>query len=608
MKIPVKISLQSSKNRSMKKKKKRSFMRRISWNMLILILVSNLVTYVFAYMFFYHTIYENTKSSGENMLIANLQVLDQYFRQIDQIADAIIYNESLNNMLKSETDTSSNMQMLKSIEQIYYHSRSDLQLTFYKEKSPRYAYSIYTNTYYSMIVNFKTSFWYQQLHESGEKKILLTNIHSEGELSSGDFVHSMIYRIDDLYSNRVVGYLRIDMDLAKLQEQLMLNYIGVEGVEIVSKDGEVLFYTGEKMEMPKESFSENISGGIREISTGKSFIYCGISEKTGWIVAISISKRGLYQQSIIIGFLLLTILLLTLAVCLTVVDKNSVILNQNMLRLTEGMNAMKRGELEIQVNPSADDEIERVIVKFNEMAAQIRELVGKIEAKQALLSEAQIKALQQQINPHFIYNSMETLMGMASEGQNQEIIEICKCISAMLRYNTRMAGNSTIKDELMQVQNYTKVMAMRMGGSFEPRYAVDPECLDAKIVKFSLQPLMENAIGHGMDNRANGGLVYVSAKKDGTEVEIRIMDNGCGISPAKLRRLQEQMAAENENYLKMMENSSNTGLLNVHLRLKLYFGKEYSMTIRSEMGEGTDIRIRIPYWKEEKHVSSHDCG
>lgn len=582
-----------------RKRKKRSFMRRISWNMLILILTSNMLTYLLAYMFFYHTIYENTRSSGENMLIANLQVVDQYFRQIDQIADAIIYNESLNNMLKSETDTSSNMQMLKSIEQIYYHSRSDLDLTLYKEKFPRNAYSIYTNDYYDTIANFKTSFWYQQLQKSGETKILLTNIHSEGEMNQGDFVHSMIYRIDDLYSNRAVGYLRIDMDLAKLQEQLMLNYIGVEGVEIVSKDGEVLFYTGEKMEMPECIWEETaVPGSIQETDTGDSFICYGISDRTGWIVAVSISKKGLYQQSLTIGFLFLTILLLTLGICLTVVDKNSIILNRNMLRLTEGMNAMKRGELEIQVNPSADDEIERVIVKFNEMAKQIRELVGKIEAKQALLSEAQIKALQQQINPHFIYNSMETLMGMASEGKNQEIIEICKCISAMLRYNTKMAGSSTIKEELLQVQSYTKVMAMRMGGSFEPQYAVDSECLDAKIVKFSLQPLVENAIGHGMENRAQGGLVYVSVKKDGAEVEIRILDNGCGIAPAKLRKLQEQMAAENENYLKMMENSSNTGLLNVHLRLKLYFGEEYSIEIRSEMGEGTEIRIRIPYWKE----------
>lgn len=585
----------------MKRMKRQSFMRRISLYMVLLILISNLITYLFAYMFFYQTIYENAKSSGKNMLTANLQIVDQYFRQIDQIADAIIYNESLNNVLKAETDTSSNMQVLKSIEQIYYHSRDDLRLIFYKENSPRNAYSIYTKNDYERIANFKASHWYEQLNNSGQRKVLLTNIHSEEQINGGDFVHAMIYRIDDLYSNLPVGYLRIDMDLAKLQERLTLDYVGVEGVEILSEDGGVLFYTGKELNLPEHLLEEGMeSAVIQEESAGGTFLYCGLSKETGWLVAVGISKADLYRREVTIGFLFLTVLFLTLGICLTVVDKNSEILNRNMGRLTEGMNAIKQGDLEIQVNPDADDEIERVIVNFNDMAKQIHELVGKIEAKQALLSEAQIKALQQQINPHFIYNSMETLMGMASEGMDSEIIEICKCISAMLRYNTKMAGSTTLKEELAHVQNYTKVLSIRMGGSFEPQYMIDPECLDARIVKFSLQPLVENAIGHGMDNRSKGGLIYVGVQKYGEEIEIRIKDNGCGISPVKLEKLREQLLADDENYLKMMENSSNTGLLNVHLRMKLYFGSAYSIHIESEIGKGTDIRIQIPYDTREE--------
>ncbi len=583
----------------MKRMKKQSFMRRISLHMALLILISNLVTYLFAYMFFYQTIYENAKDAGKNMLTANLQIVDLYFRQIDQIADAIIYNESVNNVLKAETDISSNMQVLKSIEQIYYHSRDDLRIIFYKENSPRNAYSIYTKNDYETIANFKASHWYEQLKISGQRKVLLTNIHSEEQINGGDFVHSMIYRIDDLYGNRPVGYLRIDMDLAKLQERLMLNYVGVEGVEILSENGGVLFCTGKELNLARYLATEGTKPAVtQEISARDTFLYYGVSEETGWIVAVGISKADLYQREITIGFLFLTVLFLTLGICLTVVNRSSEILNRNMSRLTDGMNAIKQGDLEIQVNSDADDEIERVIVNFNEMAKQIHELVGKIEAKQTLLSEAQIKALQQQINPHFIYNSMETLMGMASEGMDQEIIEICKCISAMLRYNTKMAGNSTLKEELTQIQNYTKVLAIRMGGSFEPRYQIDSGCLDGKIVKFSLQPLVENAIGHGMDNRSEGGVVYVGVSRHGEEIEIRIRDNGCGISSVKLAKLREQLYVEDENYLRMMENSNNTGLLNVHLRMKLYFGQAYSIDIQSEMGKGTDIRMVIPYWKE----------
>ena len=112
-------------------------MSRISRNMLMLILVSNLVAYGFAYLFFYQSTYNETRISGRNMLAANLQVVNQYFTQIDQIADAILFNDSLNNVLKAENDTNYNMKVLKDAEQLYYHSREDIQLVFYKERAPQ---------------------------------------------------------------------------------------------------------------------------------------------------------------------------------------------------------------------------------------------------------------------------------------------------------------------------------------------------------------------------------------------------------------------------------------------------------------------------------------
>lgn len=581
------------------KRNKKSFMKRISKNMIILILISYLLTYLFAYMFFYHSTYENTKLSGQNMIIANLQVVDQYFEQIDQIANAIIYNESLNNVMKAQKDTSGNMQILKNIEQTYYHSRSDLRLVFYKENSSQNVYSIYTGSYYEKIDDFKKSYWYQQLQKSKKKKVLLTNIYADGEPDNGQFVHSVFYQIDDLYGNNPVGYLRIDMNLAELREKLMLDYMGVEGAQILSQDGEVLFRTGNIGDVDNEKWkTEEDLDKVHEISSRNSLLYYGVSEETDWIVMIGVSKNELYRQEIVIGSIFLTVLLLTLAVCLTVVDRNSVILNRNMLRLKEGMNAIKEGNLTAQVSTGADDEIEKVIDEFNEMSRRIHKLIGEIEAKQTLLSEAQIKALQQQINPHFMYNSLETLMGMASEGKCLEIIKICQCISSMLRYNTKMTGYSTIGAEVAQVQSYMNVMAFRMQGSIDTQYEIDPNCMDAKIVKFSFQPLVENAIVHGLRNKVRGAVVSVSVQKKDSGVEIRILDNGAGIIPAKLKKLQELLAEDDENYLKMMEGAGHTGLLNVHLRLKLYFGKEYHSEIKSEMGKGTEIRIRIPYRKE----------
>ena len=585
----------------MKSRKKQSFMQRISWNMLILIFCSNLMVFLSAWFSFYQMDYENARNSGRNMLTANIQVVDQYFEQIDQIADAILYNEALNNVLKSETDTFTDMQVLKSIEQIYYHSRNDLRLIFYKNNMPRNAYSIYTEDYYNTITSFKTSSWYRLLQNSGQNKILLTNIHAADGSGSMDFVHSMIYRIDDLYGTEPVGYLRIDMDLALLRKQLLLDYTNIEGVEILSPDGNALFYTNQPLDLPENLLTQAAaSEDMVEVSTRGSFFFCGRSEQTGWLVCIHISKAEFYERITLIGSFFLTTLFLSLTICLYVTGKNSRILDRNLGRLTDGMNAVSDGDLSVRVPaPDAGDEIDRLIIRFNEMVQQINDLLSKVEAKQALLDEAQVKALQQQINPHFIYNSLETLMGMASEGMDDEIIEICKCMSAMLRYNTKMGGVSTIREEVAQVQNYTRVLEMRMGGSFRAEYTIDPDCLDSRILKFSLQPLVENAIVHGLANTVQGGLITVCVQRLDSEVEIRVRDNGSGIPPARLADLTEQLNMENDYYLSVMENSRNTGLLNVHLRLKLYFNDAYHIALHSELGKGTDIQIRIPDRKED---------
>lgn len=585
----------------MKSRKKQSFMQRISWNMLILIFCSNLMVFLSAWFSFYQMDYENARNSGRNMLTANIQVVDQYFEQIDQIADAILYNEALNNVLKSETDTFTDMQVLKSIEQIYYHSRNDLRLIFYKNNMPRNAYSIYTEDYYNTITSFKTSSWYRLLQNSGQNKILLTNIHAADGSGSMDFVHSMIYRIDDLYGTEPVGYLRIDMDLALLRKQFLLDYTNIEGVEILSPEGNALFYTNQPLDLPENLLTQAAaSEDMVEVSTRGAFFFCGRSEQTGWLVCIHISKAEFYERITLIGSIFLTTLFLSLTICLYVVGKNSRILDRNLGRLTDGMNAVSDGDLSVRVPaPDAGDEIDRLIIRFNEMVQQINDLLSKVEAKQALLDEAQVKALQQQINPHFIYNSLETLMGMASEGMDDEIIEICKCMSAMLRYNTKMGGVSTIREEVAQVQNYTRVLEMRMGGSFRAEYTIDPDCLDSRILKFSLQPLVENAIVHGLANTVQGGLITVCVQRLDSEVEIRVRDNGSGIPPARLADLTEQLNMENDYYLSVMENSRNTGLLNVHLRLKLYFNDAYHIALHSELGKGTDIQIRIPDRKED---------
>lgn len=326
---------------------------------------------------------------------------------------------------------------------------------------------------------------------------------------------------------------------------------------------------------------------------------------------MAISKEDLLKdrrrQLLFLLFLVGIIIFLTIQVS----KKFFSVITGNYKRLMEGMEKAKQGELTVQVENKEEDEISNLILEFNTMMNKIDELMRSVEGKQALLKEAEIKALQQQINPHFMHNIMETIMGLASEGMDEEIITVSECMSDMLRYNTRMENMTDLRTELGQVKNYVQVLKIRFEDRFEAYYDIDQECLDCRIVKFTLQPLVENAISHGLRDTWEGGMLRIRIKKEPWQgdagVSIMIYDNGCGMEEAQKQELEKRLQMTTEKPLEYIEQYKSLGLLNVHLRLRLCYGEKYQIELFSKKNKGTCIHIKIPFLtgEEENDVKSY---
>ncbi len=572
-----------------------SLINRISLNMLVLIIVLTQCLFIGCIGMLWQINVSNARATGQNLLSGNVRVVQQYFEDIDTLATSLIFNTDINNALKSQSDSVSDMATLRTAEQIIYHARPDVEVVFYKENKPRNAYSIYNSSEPSAIEDFHESEWYRELCETGKSRILLTNIKAQ-EDSSLSYVHSLIYKVQDLYENTTIGYLRLDLNLSELEERLLLNYVEVEGVEILSPTNRVLFGTGTSFAIP-ESFLDG--EGVHALSERGGFLFAEQVENCGWTVAIRLSKEGLYRNSLLIGGGFLLGLVLSLAICLTIMERNMRILNDGLSRLQRGMKDLQEGNLGVRVVDEEHDEIGEAIARFNQMAARIQTLVRQVESKQALLKDAQIQTLQQQINPHFIYNTLETMMGMASEGMNDEIIELCSCMSEILHYNTAADGTGTIGEEIRQIRNYTHIMELRMGDRFHTEIAVDADCRHARIVRFCLQPLVENAIMHGLADTVSNGRIRVEVLHQEDEIALNIRDNGKGISEETFAQLRAGMEVLPENGLREIERTGHKGLLNVHFRMKLLYEDRYRIWIDSRPGEGTGISMRIPYQTQE---------
>lgn len=252
-----------------------------------------------------------------------------------------------------------------------------------------------------------------------------------------------------------------------------------------------------------------------------------------------------------------------------------------------------QNDLQVLVTSKNANEIADLGMSFNVMINKIRELLDSKIKEQANLKKAEFRALQAQINPHFLYNTLDTIIWMAEARKNNQVIELVRALSCFFRI-TLSEGKDwiTIQDEIEQTRSYLAIQKMRYRDILDYQIEVDETVLNATILKLLLQPLVENAIYHGIKNKRKGGTVIVRVyRQDEDKIFLEVEDNGAGFTHYKLAKIQEKINDDSDEF-KLEERGF--GLENVNKRVKLYYGKEYGLSIESEYQLGTRVKLVIP--------------
>lgn len=218
--------------------------------------------------------------------------------------------------------------------------------------------------------------------------------------------------------------------------------------------------------------------------------------------------------------------------------------------------------------------------------------------KQILDYSRDLMALQSQINPHFLYNSLECIRGLAIIENSPEIAKISENLSNFFRYSINMKQDTvTLREELENVKNYINIQQFRFQDKFSIHYIVDDPAdtiLDYFIPKLTLQPLVENALIHGLKDTLSGGDIKIQIEKQHNDILIHITDNGKGIEQNRLIEIQNALADIELSQLSSNKRNNGVALLNVHHRLQLLFGYSYGLEVKSAAGLGTRMIVRIP--------------
>ncbi len=239
----------------------------------------------------------------------------------------------------------------------------------------------------------------------------------------------------------------------------------------------------------------------------------------------------------------------------------------------------------------------------------IRDVINHYTTKQdAEIYSRQIElaALQSQINPHFLYNTLDAIRGQAIQDNNREVAMMIQTLSAFFRYSISRKGNTvTLRDELDNAQNYMKIQQYRFGDRFRLELDVDnTEVYDYYVPRLIFQPIVENAIMHGLENKREGGLITIDVEET-DDLIIMISDNGKGMTLSELDALNDRIvgveAAKGKDTV--FGKHEGIALANVHNRIALLFGVPYGVHVYSSIGQGTDVEITLPLIRQEEEMN-----
>ena len=293
------------------------------------------------------------------------------------------------------------------------------------------------------------------------------------------------------------------------------------------------------------------------------------------------------SQNLLLRNLLLTALLVVLVAIasVTLVSRSLTIpLTIMMARLGQ----IQDGQTGLRLEVGRRDEIGVLGQSINEMLDKIQDLIAAEYDVELQLKHAEYKALQAQVNPHFLYNTLDTMAGIAMSESVPLVASLCRAMSQLFRYSLDMKDPlATLGDELAHLKNYLHVMNVRTGNSLSVDIAVDPVLLEVRVPRLSLQPLVENSINHGLKNKRGKKHIRIGAEELGESVRISVEDNGVGMNAAKINLQLE------ETPLGVTEKNASIGIGNIHARILLFFGKEHGVWIESTP-EGTKVHVTVP--------------
>lgn len=521
---------------------------------------------------------DNEQKSTQVNLNQVAYSVDSKLIAYNSLSDYIVYNDTIAKILTSDYEDMYELytqivSVIKpQLETAKYFGDSVKRVTIYADvKKVKY------DDFLIPLSEIKKEEWYKEMYQ---------NVSAHWYVNEQEKSVFCVRRMAKMRTQKKMGVLYVEIDYEKLFELLSYNMVQNYGIFVTDENGQSIYSDGEFQEGYEKyelTYDEFLSIKENVDDSDYTVLYADL-EEAPWRIWLYQPDETIVNDTKPIKTLVYIVVFIAAITLLLGLMWVSRFITRRISYLKKGMEAAEEGDFSIRLEAEDKDEIGEVIRGYNTLLGKIQTLIEEVYESEIAQKKYEMRALQSQINPHFLYNSLSLINWKAIECENKDISDITLSLSNFYRTSLNKGKNTlSLEKEISNVRSYIDIQLIMHDQDFDVEYDIDDTILKYETLNLILQPIVENAIEHGIDVKTDGerGKIKIEAFREEEKIYIRITDNGVGMDDEKAQSILSQ-------------NSKGYGIRNVNQRIQLYYGQEYSLNIKSKINEGTCITVCIP--------------
>lgn len=466
--------------------------------------------------------------------------------------------------------------------EMFYKNEYIYAVTLFSENE-EYVYSKQRSGKGVLDINLRECSWFRALEDTDGTEAVLFPYMEDDLYRGGEPVIAVGRLLKDPMTNRALGVIRVDIAVKDL-ERVCGNEDEAAASEVIFLDsGKNLLYTSLPVDRWKEEYGKKIE---------KNLAVTAYSDKYGMSIATLIPRNQVYKGAyrtiwVIVG--------ITLGCVVLALFISGFVVNTSLKPigdLNELMKEVRSGDLSVRARVQAGDEFEEVCESFNLMVENTEKLIERVRREEIEKGESEYRALQAQISPHFILNTINMIKWMAVIQGNKAIEKALDSFAHVLTFVVRRQDEKIpIGVQVEQMRYYVDILSLRYYNRFQIDFEVDERAKNCYSIKYVLQTLIENSVFHGFDDSTGPGIIQVKICRQDERIIYEVKDNGKGMT---VEKIEEALSRESDEVKGMMK----IGIYNINRRIQLIYGEPYGVSIKSVPGEFTSVRVVIPAEEE----------